>query len=306
MLDQAAFRRAQALEHAVGEPRVLTGDDDANPAGADQGAQLGDLVVVRERVAARSTSTPSARTRATMVGSSNGQRAGHVQAEALAVQASGQDLELRFLAADADRVHQEQHVDRRPAAAGGEASGAPRRHGRRPLRSRPRRATRSYEVPLKVEARRARQARRAASRAPRSGVSSSRLSDPAIRLMSCGGTSRPVVLVADDLRDAADIAGDDRHAARHGLDDRVGQALGQRRMADDVARGEKRRHVVDVAEQVHALAQAQMIAELRQPLALVALAGQEEPHVGMAFEHARRGEQQVVEALHRRRAAPRW
>ena len=162
--------------------------------------------------------TPSARTRATtsvrrrgVLATCRRKRCGPVPR---------QDLQLGLLAADADRVHQEQHVDRRPAGR------AARRPARRVgtgdgSRSTSRRATRRPRFAAGRSARTV-EARLCRQPCPRRGVEQP-VQRPGNPLDVVRRHEQAGRLVPDDLGDAADIAGDDRDAARHRLDDRVGE-----------------------------------------------------------------------------------
>ena len=124
--------------------------------------------------------------------------------------------ELGFLAADADRVHQEQHVDRRPAGPAVSASGAPRVGTGDGLSFDVQARDEATEVPPQVVARaRVDGAPCAPAVRRRSGASSSRFERPGNPLDVVRRHEQARLLVADDLRDAADIARDDRDAARH-------------------------------------------------------------------------------------------
>ena len=131
------------------------------------------------------------------------------------------------------------------------------------------------------------------------GVADSALDRAGQRLHVMGRHQQARVFVAHHLGNAPDLARDDRDAARHRLDDRVGQTLRERGMTEHVAGCEQVRHVVHVAEERHPLAQPEMVAQVQQPLTLIAITRDEEAQPGARIDQALGRKQEVVEPLHR-------
>ena len=73
------------------------------------------------------------------------------------------------------------------------------------------------------------------------------------RLRIVGRHEQAGAAVVDQIEQAADAAGDDRQARRHRFDRAVGKRLGPRRQHERVGRGEQRRHVLAMPEELDAV-----------------------------------------------------
>jgi hypothetical protein len=89
----------------------------------------------------------------------------------------------------------------------------------------------------------------------------------------------------DQLRIAADARCDDRQAARHRFEDRVGNAFGQRRQDEEVEVGHEARHVVARPAHPDAIGDAAALHAVVEQRAIGAIPRDHEPHARRDGRH---------------------